>query len=204
MAMSPALAGAQERGGVFGGSRPPVWFASVGTGFQIPDVIFDDASSSIWDFDAGFVLRGSVEREVARGVAVGFVFNYARSPMIYSSTGATSTCARCAADGTISSYGATVRMGGGPGLHQIVDLFLGAIRYGNFEQQSPRTVLPPSSNTDLAFGAGYGFGYSLSSDWALTFVQDAIYALHERSELPQAGGRLARHYNTRLGVRVGF
>jgi hypothetical protein len=204
LAMVPTLLGAQERGGVFGSSRTPVWFASVGTGFQISDVIVDDASASTWDFDAGFMFRGSIERELSRGVAVGVAFNYARLPMVYSSTAAGSSCTRCAADGTISSYGATVRLGGGPGLHQIVDLFIGAMRYGNFEQKSPRGTLSPSSNTDFAFGAGYGFGYSLSNDWALTFVQDGMYALHERSTSPQAGGRLARHFHTRLGVRVGF
>lgn len=204
VALVPALLGAQERGGVFSGSRTPVWFASIGTGFLIPDIIDDDASSSTWDFDAGFTLRGTIEREVARGVALGVVFNYARLPMIYSSTATTSTCTRCFGEGTISNYGAIARIGGGPGLHQIIDLFIGAIRYGNFEQKSPRTTLPPSSNTDFAFGAGYGLGYSLSTDWALTFVQDGLYAFHERSESPQAGSRLARHFNTRLGVRVGF
>ncbi|MBC7897574.1 MAG: hypothetical protein H7066_19295 [Cytophagaceae bacterium] len=204
VALVPALLGAQERGGVFPGVRTPVWFVSAGTGFQVSDYIVDDASASTWDFDAGFMLRGSIEREIRQGVAVGLVFNYARLPMLYSSTAAGTTCTRCAADGTISSYGATVRLGGGPGLHQIVDLFLGAMRYGNFEQKSPRATLSPSSNTDLAFGAGYGFGYSLSNDWALTFVQDAVYALHERSTSPQAGGRLARHFTTRIGVRVGL
>lgn len=202
--MVPALLRAQERGGVFGGNRTPVWFASVGTGFQVSDYVVDDASSSTWDFDAGFMLRGSVEREIAQRVYVGVAFNYARLPLTYASTGASSTCARCAADATVSSYGGTVRLGGGPGFHQVIELFLGALRYGNFEQKAPQGPLSPSSNTDFAFGAGYGFGYSLSSDWEVLLVQDAVNALHERSTSAQAGGRLARHYTTRLGVRVGF
>jgi hypothetical protein len=203
-ALAPAIATAQDGRGVFSGTREPVWFASISTGFQLGEYIVDDASSSIWDFDAGFMLRSTIEREVARHVYAGLAFNYARLPLTYTSTGGSGSCARCAADGTISSYGALVRLGGGPGFHQILELFIGALRYGNFEQQTPRGTLPPSSNTDFAFGAGYGFGYTLSRDWSVQLVQDATNALHERSTSQQAGGRLARHFATRLGVRVGF
>jgi hypothetical protein len=204
LTLTATSARAQDGRGVFSGTREPTWFASISSGFQLGEYIVDDASSSIWDFDAGFMLRGTIEREVARHVYAGVAFTYARLPLTYSSTAFSSPCSRCAADGTISSYGALVRVGGGPGFHQILELFIGALRYGNFEQKTPRGTLPPSSNTDFAFGAGYGFGYTLSRDWSVQLVQDATNALHERSTSQQAGGRLARHFATRLGVRVGF
>lgn len=202
MLVLAAAGQAQDRGGT---GRTPVWSASIGSGFQWGDYVVDQESASTWDFDAGFALRGTVEREVASRVAVGVAFTYARLPLTYASLGTGTTCAaQCAADATLTSYGGLVRIGGGPGFHQVIELFMGAVRYGNFERASPRETLPPESNTDFAFGAGYGFGYSLASDWQVVLMQDATYAMHERSTLPQGGGRVARNYMTRLGLRVGF
>ena len=197
--LGPRAAGAQGRRA--GGE--PRWFASAGAGFQWGDYVTDPGSGSTWDFDAGFTLRGTVEREVASRVALGIAFNYARLPLTYASSGAAGSCQACAADATVTSYGGLVRIGGGPAFHQVVEVFIGALRYGNFEQASPRQALPPTSNTDFAFGAGYGFGYSLASDWQVVLMQDALYSMHERSTVPQ-GGRVARQYTTRLGLRVGF
>ncbi|MGQ0650536.1 MAG: hypothetical protein ACT4P7_23600 [Gemmatimonadaceae bacterium] len=198
--LMPLALGAQDRGS----SGVPRWFASLGTGLQWSDFVVDQSSSSSWDFDAGFSLRGTVERDFGNRFAVGLAFNYARLPLTYATLGASATCASCAADATVSSYGGIVRMGGGPGFHQVIEIFVGALRYGNFEQTSPRQALLPESNTDFAFGAGYGFGYTLANDWHVQLIQDALNSLHERSTLPQGGGRVARHYTTRLGLRVGF
>lgn len=203
----PARGAAQERGREraprsSGGSTNPRWFASLGAGFQVGDYVVDDASQSTWDFDAGVGLRADLTREVAPRVAVGVAFNYARLPLTWASTGATIGCARCSADATVSSYGALARFGGGLGFHQVAELFLGAMRYGNFVQHATGTTLAPTSNTDVAFGAGYGFGYGISPDWQVVLVQDVLNSLHERSEL--GGGRMSQHYTTRLGVRVGF
>ena len=201
LAFMPAMAEAQERGPSRGASK---WYASLGSGLAWGDYIVDDASNSTWDFDAGFALRGTLEREVATRVGVGLAFSYARLPLTYNSLGASSQCAPCAADATVSSYGGVIRMGGGPGFHQVIEVFVGALRYGNFEQHEPRGALAPKANTDFAFGAGYGFGYSLANDWQIVLVQDATNSLHERSTLPQGGGRVARHFTTRLGLRIGF
>lgn len=201
LACVPVVAAAQGRGP---SSGAPKWFASLSSGLVLGDYIADDASNSTWDFDAGFGLRGTVEREVATRVSVGLAFAYARLPLTYSSLGTSSLCAQCAANATVSSYGGTVRVGGGPGFHQVIELFLGALRYGNFEQQVPRATLAPKTSTDFAFGAGYGFGYSLANDWQVELIQDATNSLHERSTLLQGGSRVARHFTTRLGLRIGF
>lgn len=198
----PAAASAQRRDDSGGGER--AWFASASAGIQFGPLVLDDASSSRWDIDAAFSWRATVERAVSPGVTAGLAFSHARLPMTYVSTAASSSCARCAADVTVSSYGGIVRVGPGSarGFHQVLEVFVGALRYGNFEQVSPRGRLAPASNTDFAFGAGYGFAYAIGNDYAVQLVQDAVNALHERST--QGGGRLARHLSTRLGVRVGF
>jgi hypothetical protein len=183
---------------------PPRWFASAGTGIQWGAYVVDDASASTWDFDAGFPLRGTLEREFSARYSIGVAFSYARLPLNYLSNGSGSACAsRCPADATVSSYGVVGRMGGGPGFHQVIEVFLGAIRYGNFEVTNPRSTLPPQSNTDFAFGAGYGFGYSFGGAWEVQLTQENMNSVHERSTLTGAG-RIANHYSTRIGVRVGF
>ncbi len=187
-------------------AQAPKWFASAGTGIQTSGFLVDDPSGSSWDFDAGFGVRLSLERQFSQQLAAGIVFNRARLPLQYdnlaNATGG--TCTPCAADATVASYGALFRYGGGRGLHQVIEVFAGALRYGNFTETQGGTSLPPTSNTDLAFGAGYGFGFNLASDWQVTLMQDAFSSVHERSTLAQAGGRINRHFMTRLTLRVGF
>jgi hypothetical protein len=179
----------------------PRWFATAGTGIQWGPYVVDDASTSAWDFDAAFSLRGSLEREVARYLAVGVTFNYARLPVTFNDFSGSRSCVQCPGDATISSYGATVRYGGGAGFHQVIEGFLGALRYGNFALRDKDVSI---ANTDFALGAGYGFGYTIARDWQVQFIQDGLYAVHERSTAGQGGGRFARHFNSRLSLRVGF
>ena len=190
----------------FGSSdrEPPRWFGSVWGGFQFGGFVPDDGSNATWDFDTNWQLRGTLEREVTTRVGVGLAFSYARLPLTYR-TAVGATCSPCAADATVTTYGGLARFGGGPGFHQVAEVFIGALRYDNFEQVSPRAKLPPASgNTDFAFSLAYGFGYSLAEDWQVVLVQEYLNALHERSTQLTGGGRLTQHYTTRLGVRVGF
>jgi hypothetical protein len=187
------------------GGNAPVWFASAGAGMQWGAYIVDDRSQSIWDFDAGFSLRGGIEREVAPRFTLGLAFNYARLPLNLRSTAqATTGCRSCAADATISSYGASMRYGGGLGFHQVIEGFVGAMRYGNFTPAAGGQGLAVTPNTDFAFGGGYGFAYGIAPDWQVQLIQDGLYAIHERSTLGLGGGRIVRHFNSRLAVRVGF
>lgn len=179
----------------------PRWFATAGPGMVWGPYVVDDATNSAWDFDAAFSLRGSLEREVARYTSVGVAFNFARLPLTFNDLSGGGGCTRCDGDATVSSYGAMFRYGGGTGFHQVIEGFMGALRYGNFDVPGKNISV---SNTDFAFGGGYGFGYTMARDWQLQFVQDGLYAVHERSTAGQGGGRFARHFNTRLSLRVGF
>lgn len=183
---------------------PPKWFASAWSGMVFGGSVADDASNSIWGFDTNWMLRGTLEREFPNRLAVGIAFNYARLPLRYSGAGA-GQCNGCAADATTASYGALVRWGGGQSFHQIVEFFLGAMRYSSFEQVSPRQKLEPvSGNTDFAFSIGYGWGYSFAEDWQVILMQEYLSTLHERSLQFPGHGRLTQHHTTRLGLRVGF
>lgn len=198
----------RERGreeGVLQVAKLPKWFATIGTGIQWGVFLVDDRSATSWDFDGGFALRGTLEREVAPQFSVGAGFNYARLPLtITTFPGAQVGCGRCAADATVTSYGATMRYATGRGgsFRQVVEGFAGALRYGNFSDTQGTNL--GIANTDFAFGAGYGFGFQLAPDWHLQLVQDGLYSVHERSELGQGGGRIVQHYTTRLTLRVGF
>lgn len=208
--VSSVLAAAMSApaGAQFGSTtrEPPQWFGSVWGGFQFGGFVADDKSSATWDFDTNWQIRGTVERELGSRVAVGAAFSYARLPLTYAASGGVATsCLRCAADATVTTYGGLLRFGGGPGFHQVAEVFIGALRYDNFEQVSPRGALEPSSgNTDFAFGLSYGFGYSIADDWQVLLVQEYLNALHERSTQTTGGGRLVQHYTTRLGLRVGY
>jgi len=195
---------AEAQFGSMADEAPPRWFGTAWGGFQFGGFVPDDESNATWDFDTNWQIRGTLERELGSRVAVGVAFSYARLPLTYSSP-TSATCTRCAADATVTTYGGLVRFGGGPGFHQVAEVFVGALRYGTFEQLDPRVKLAPESgNTDFAFGLGYGFGYGLAEDWQVVLVQEYLNSLHERSTQVTGGGRLTQHYTTRLGVRVGF
>lgn len=184
--------------------REPRWFASIGTGFQLGAYVVDAASGSQWDLDAGFPLRVTVERVAAPNITIGAMFSYARLPMTYSSQTTSGCSPSCGGDATVSNYGALLRYGDGQGFRRLVEITLGAMRYGNFVQKSNGATLAPRSNTDFAFGTGFGFGYGFANDWQVSIMQDAVTSIHERPDESIGGSRVARHYVTRVGVRVGF
>lgn len=196
--------GQRRRGGERGRPSTKEWFASASAGLQFGDYVTDEPSNSIWDFDAAFAMRATLEREIAPQLGVGVMFSYARQPLTYQSiTRPSAGCDLCAADATVSLYGAYFRYGGGAGFHQLFEGAVGATRFGNFTDRAGQT-LPPTSNTDFSFGVGAGVGYGFSGDWEVFVMQDAIYAIHERGSALQGGDRVARTLMSRLGLRVGF
>ena len=185
--------------------RAPRWFASAWTGVQWGRLhVTDDASNSRWDFDAAFTMRGTLEREIRPRLALGVAWSQSRPPLTYQSLTA-GACGACAADATMTSYGLTVRYGGGRRFYQLYEAFVGVMNFRNFERVSPRGPLEPRrGSTDPALGLGVGVGYAIAEDWHVVLIQDNVTVMHERSVQPFAGGRFARSYATRLGLRVGF
>jgi hypothetical protein len=183
--------------------EPRLWWGSLWTGIQIGDFIDDAPTNASWDFDAGLMLRMTLERQLVDRLSVGVALNHTRLPLSY--TSAASGCTRCNADASVTSYGGMIRYGGGLGFHQVYEVTMGVTRYGNFERASPKQSLPPSKgNTDFAFGAGAGFGYTLSRDWQVNLIQEVQYGFHERPPEGSGGSRITRGYVTRVGVRIGW
>ncbi len=190
--------------------REPVWFTTLGVGLQFGGVyIVDDATQSTWDFDAGIAWAGTVERNVSRDIAVGLAWQYARLPLAYRSLSQTGPCTPgCGADATVAYAGVLGRYGGGGlGFQRILELSVGAMRYGSFEAtpgSGGGRLAPESGNIDFAVGVGGGFGYGISQDWQVMIVQGAMNTIHERSQSPSGAGRITQHYSTRVGVRIGW
>lgn len=186
--------------------KEPTYWMTVGTGLALLDQVDDGNTQSLWDFGQAFPLTFAIERVVGSSVSAGIAGSYSRVPLVY--VGSANGCTQCDAHATVATYGAVVLSGGvgsQAGVYQLFRLFLGAIQYGNFEQDSPRQALPPDgANIDFLFSAGYGFGYAIARDWRVELTGESTYSIHERDKLPGNAQTLSRHYVIGLGLRVGF
>jgi opacity protein-like surface antigen len=193
------------------GVDDPKWWGSIWGGYQWSNAVDDERSAGYWDFDAGWVIRGTFEREIGRQTAIGVAFNYVRVPLTFESylvSGSrppgTPQCATCDATATIASFGLLLRSGGGRGLHPVFEGFLGAMQFSKFEfKVASAQPSDPIEDTDFAFAVGTGFGYALSRDFQLIALYELSRNVHERSRQTQ-GGRVTQHHGTRVGLRVGF
>jgi hypothetical protein len=178
------------------------YWVSLGMGYTTMGDIADGATEAIWRFGDGVQWRFGLERQLASGVAIGGLGTYSRMPLLYDGGDCQSPCN---AHATVTTFGAFFHAGGGTGFHQVIQVFAGVMRYDNFESDSPRAPLEPTSaNHDFAFSLGYGFGYTFGTDWELVFVPEYLNTMHERTGLAGNAQVLTRHYALRLGVRVGY
>lgn len=203
---APAAAqGPRGRGGMGGFGDGPKWWGSVWGGYQWSNNVGDPSTNSTWGYDSGLSFRLTAEREVAPNIAVGVAWNYSRMPLAVVGNSSASVCrAGCAADGTVASYGLTLRSGGGRGFHIVYEGFLGAMQYSNFTVEGEGAApFADVKDTDFAWAFGTGFGYALSSDFQLVGVFEYGNSVHEKSsDLFQR--RTTQHYTTRVGLRVGL
>lgn len=206
LAAAPAAAqGPRGRGGMGGFGDGPKWWGSVWGGYQWSNNVGDPSTNSTWGYDSGLSFRLTAEREVAPNIAVGVAWNYSRMPLAVVGNSSASVCrAGCAADGTVASYGLTLRSGGGRGFHIVYEGFLGAMQYSNFSVEGEGAApFADVKDTDFAWAFGTGFGYALSSDFQLVGVFEYGNSVHEKSsDLFQR--RTTQHYTTRVGLRVGL
>jgi hypothetical protein len=105
----------------------------------------------------------------------------------------------------VITLGASVHVGGGVGLHQVLEATAGALAYRNLERDSDRAALPPvNGNIDPYFTFGYGFGYSFDPITQISIVQDFGLALHERTGLTSEDSNTLTQRTIRLNFRYGF
>ncbi len=200
------------------GPGEPLAWGSLGIGFlQYGSYVRDGATQTVWDFGNGLQYRGALEKGIGRESSIGIAATYSRLPLTLYSTSTTAVPSvggtpipsfancrdGCDAHATVSSLAATFHAGGGPGIHQVIEGSVGAVRYANFTRDgaSGSTTFP--TNTDASLTVGYGVGYTMNRTVRFSLVQDASAILHERTGLRGGERALAQVYTTRLSVRVG-
>jgi hypothetical protein len=188
-------------------STDPRWYGSLGVGFADPSGLDDGESRASWIFDSGLNLRASLERSLRNQASFGIVGTYGRFPLEYARFEPILDDVECGdrfdADADVITAQALFRMGGGLGLHQVIELQAGVTNYRNF-QTSSGAALAPESDTDFSFAAGYGIGFGLSRTLSISLVQEFGAAMHGREGLPSGGSSWTRTNVLRASLRYGI
>ena len=182
--------------------EPQVWLSgSVGL-FNGNDVS-DGNTESTWDFGRASnpQYRLSAEKAIGRTTSIGLTGTYVHAPFTYMGP----SCSRCAAHLDVATLGASFHVGGGVGLHQVLEASAGALQYRNLKRDSDGSRLEPTDgNIDPYFTFGYGFGYSLNPSMQVSVVQDFGLAIHERAGLTSEDSNTLTQRTLRLNFRYGF
>ncbi len=192
------------------GGEPVLW-VSFSPGLFQAQTVLDGRTDTAWDFSrsSALTLRGSLELAMRGGAAFGVVGSYANVPMRYFSGldgigGPVPECQPCDAHVKVMSLGGLFHIGGGDGLHQVIEVSAGVTHYRDFVTDDGGSALPPESDTDLAFTIGYGFGYSMNPRFRFTLVQDYGIVVHQGEGLGNDAGTTSSQRVTRIGVRMGL
>lgn len=192
-------AGAQVLDRPRGDGSPRAWISGA-VGWYDAGNVDDGATGSSWRFSGAAQFRGSLEYALGGGNTIGASASYARVPLRY---GTALTVEDATA--TVSSLLLTFHGGAGPGLHRVIEISAGAVRYSDFtSDEDGRRVAPLEADLDFAFLIGGGFGYSLGSRAQVVLVQEFGLALHQSSGLPNDASTSAYQRTTRLGLRYGI
>lgn len=179
--------------------RPNAW-TSLSVGLYQLQNMFDPASNSAWDFGNIVQFRGTLERDLQRGTSLGVAVTFARAPLTYDGL----DCPFCDADVALWQALALFRIGGGIGLHQVIELGAGVTGFSNFQRRGGGR-LAPQTVVDPTFSIGYGLGYSLSPSTQLTLLQEVGLMVHRRGDRPAGDeSNMPRTYATRVGLRFGL
>lgn len=189
-------------------AEPSTW-VSAGIGLLTGDGVNDGATQSTWDFgnSTNFQYRASLEKAIGSGSSFGLVGTYVRVPFVYSSTALTSPCgpATCEAHLDMMTLSASFHIGGGRGLHQVVEGNGGVAWYTNLTRDSDGAALPPTDgNLDPIFSLGWGLGYGFNENTQLNLVQDYGIALHEKRGLANGVSNTNTVRTLRFSMRFGF
>jgi len=206
LVLSALPAQSQVRRRVSRAPEPSAWITgSIGL-FNGNDVS-DGSTNSVWDFGRASVpqYRLAVEKGFGRTSSIGVTGSYVHAPFTYFGSGGDESCARCAAHLDVVSLGASFHVGGGLGLHQVLEGSAGALQYRNLKRDDDKTALDPvDGNVDPYFTFGYGFGYTLNSTTQISVVQDFGLAIHERKGLTSEDSNTLTQRTLRLNLRYGF
>jgi len=217
MTMALASRGVAQYSG-FPRTADPAYWVSGGVGAFNGQGVQDGSTHSEWDFGrkTSWQYRGSLEKAIQNESSIGLVGTFVTVPFTYSqlscgtacaSSGTTqgATCSGCAAHLQMMSLEGQFHAGGGTGLHQVLEVAVGATAYRNLKRDSDGAVLAPKGgNVDGSFSLAYGFGYGLSNTTELTLVQDYGLVLHESTGLQGSSSNTNTVRSIRAGLRYGF
>ncbi len=190
-------------------AEPSTWFTA-GVGLFTGNGVNDGATQSAWDFGSStnFQYRASLERSIGNQSAIGLVGTYVQVPFNYESSALVpppESCTRCEAHLDMMTLSATFHMGGGRGIHQVVEANGGVVWYRNLTRDSDGgTLAPTGGNMDPIFSIGWGLGYGLSENTTINLVQDYGIALHEKKGLANGVSNTNTIRALRLSARFGF
>ena len=199
-------ASAQVRRPIPREAQPATWL-SISAGLFNANGVSDGETASTWDFGqaSNLQIRAAVERAILQNqTSIGLVATYLDAPFTYIGHAGENSCARCAAHLDLVSLGVSFHVGGGTGLHQVLEGSAGVAQYRNLRRDSDGLSLAPlSGNVDPYFTFGYGFGYSFNNRMQASVVQDLGIVLHERSGLSSEASNTLRQRTIRLNFRYG-
>jgi hypothetical protein len=208
------VADAQMRSGRAVSGTPGWWF-SAGAGAMGVGDIADGASNTRWRFlgDPRWVLRGTLEKSLDGTSSLGLAaaygvidVNVVRLRDDIGPVGLPPSCPPpCDAQSQFWSAMLQFRSGGNNGFHTVFEAAGGLIALRDFRARVDRSALADlPSSLNPAGSLGFGFGYAMGRDFAITLVQDGGIAFHSKEALPENTGRTWRTRTTKAELRFGF
>ena len=186
-----------SRGGGRAGA-PRAW-TSLFAGYLQHQRLCDPDSGACWNFGSGLQWRGTLEFPVGNGVTLGVVGTRARLPLIYES----GLLGQVDADANVNQVLGQLRIGGGTGIHQVIDVTAGMSMFSNFQRESDGEALGPGgTKKNWTFALAYGFALPFRPRAQLILLQE--YGLVIGKRVPNQSGNTAQQQTTRLGLRLGL
>lgn len=195
-AVLPATARAQRA------ARSPGAWTTLSVGYQDLRDVHEGGSNSDWLIGGFPVFRGTLEMPVNRSSQLGAVVAYARMPMTYYGA----DCNGCNADATLWQALGMFRIGGGRGLHQVIEITAGVSSVQDIRQQAGGQPLGPGSPVIVPTVAlGYGFSYPITPRAELILLQEYGLMFFKRGDALAGSNRSTpRTQMTRIGLRMGL
>jgi len=192
-------------------SDPNSWVSAGIAGFTANGVN-DGRSRSTWDFGNAWNWQysASLEKTISGGgTSFGVTAAYSRVPFTYFGPAVpviagTATCTECDAHLDMTTVLATLHIGAGAGLHQVVEFNGGIVNYANLKRDSDHSRLAGGSNTDPVFAFSWGLGYGFDDRTQIEIVPEGGIAIHERSGLANGVSNTNRINSVKVTFRMGF
>jgi hypothetical protein len=189
--------------------EPSVWLSAT-AGLLQAETILDGRTNASWDFaDNTLQYRATLETVFAPGMTFGAQVSWApgvatavRGLGLADRPTLANCAAECAASADLLGVAAIARVGGGRGLHQVIELTAGVQQLRNLRLEGGGT-LAPERDTDLHASLGYGAGFGFSSRASVSIVQEFGIVSHQRDFIPRDRNGITQQRATRVTVRFG-